>query len=482
MSFLTNLVMFSWIPAIILIFSYLGPQQAVVSCFIGAWLFLPEASFPIQGLPDYTKISATCYGILFAIVIYHGKPFRLFRASFRWGWLDLLLIVPASVIYYAKHFKSFRLGWLDLPMIIWCLCPFASSMANGLGWYDGLSASLAQTVFWGGPYLLGRIYLNSLAGLKRLAIGIFIGGLIYVPLCLFEVQMSPQLHNIIYGYHPHSFAQTMRYGGFRPTVFMQHGLMVGMWMMAATLVGIWLWKTRVLRQFWGIPMPYVVITLIITLFLVKSTGAYVYLLAGVVILFIARWFRTAVVLLLLMASILFYLYLGSSGNLNGDRVVSWAATIFNEERAHSLEFRIDNEEILSEKAREQPIFGWGGWGRARVYEENWAGELVDITATDSLWIITFGNHGYVGLISLTTAMLLPVIIFCCGRYPAKYWSHRQVAPAAVIAVVVVLYMLDCTLNAMLNPVFTLACGGISGLVQQDKKISTTSLKLSQLRE
>jgi hypothetical protein len=225
-------------------------------------------------------------------------------------------------------------------------------------------------------------------------------------------------------------------------------------------------------------MPYVVITLIITLVLVKSAGAYVYLLAGVVILFIARWFRTAVVLLLLMSSILFYLSLGSSGNLNGDRVVSLAATIFNEDRAQSLEFRIDNEEILSEKAREQPLFGWGGWGRARVYEENWEGELVDITITDSLWIIAFGNHGYVGLISLTTAMLLPVTVFCFGRYPAKYWSHPKVAPAAVIAVVVVLYMFDCTLNSMVNPVFILACGGISGLVQEDKKISTTWLKQS----
>jgi hypothetical protein len=460
--------MFGWIPFIIYIFRYFGPQQAVVSCFIGAWLFLPEASFPIQGLPDYTKISATCYGILLATLTSYGKPFRLFRSGFRWGWFDLVLIVPAALIYYAKHLRSFRLSWFDLPMLIWCLCPFASSIANGLGWYDGLSASLAQTIFWGGPYFLGRFYLNSLAGLKRLAIGIFWGGLIYVPLCLYEVRMSPQLHNLIYGYHPHSFAQTMRYGGFRPTVFMQHGLMVGMWIMAATLVGIWLWKTGVLRQLWGIPMPYLVITLIITLILVKSTGAYVYMLAGLVILFIARWFRTAVMLLLLTASILFYLYLGSSGNLNGDRVVSWAATIFNEDRAGSLEFRIDNEEILAEKARQQPIFGWGGWGRSRVYEENWAGELVDITTTDSLWIITFGEHGYVGLISLTTSMLLPVVGFCCLRYPAKYWSHRQVAPAAVLAVVVVLYMLDCTLNAMINPVFILACGGISGLVQQEK--------------
>ena len=57
-----------------------------------------------------------------------------------------------------------------------------------------------------------------------------LGGLIYVPLCLFEVRMSPQLHNMVYGFAQHSFGQTVRGGGWRPMVFMQHGLAVGLFM------------------------------------------------------------------------------------------------------------------------------------------------------------------------------------------------------------------------------------------------------------
>ena len=99
---------------------------------------------------------------------------------------------------------------------------------------------LNQTVTWGIPYFLGRIYFNDLQGLRELSVAIFIGGLIYVPFCLYEIRFSPQLHRLLYGYHQHDFSQTFRFGGYRPMVFMQHGLMVGMWMGMATLAGIWL--------------------------------------------------------------------------------------------------------------------------------------------------------------------------------------------------------------------------------------------------
>ncbi len=113
-------------------------------------------------------------------------------------------------------------------MVIWCLCAFASSISNGLGIYDGIAASLVRIVTYGVPYLIGRIYLNNLNGMRQLAIGIFLGGLIYVPFCLLEVAISPQIHRMVYGYHGiREFGQAIRYGGFRPNVFMQHGLSVG---------------------------------------------------------------------------------------------------------------------------------------------------------------------------------------------------------------------------------------------------------------
>lgn len=443
---LVYLVMFGWIPALLNLFSQFPARKAIVIGFIGAWLFLPKASFPLPGLPDYTKMSATCYGI-----------------------------VLATVIFDAARLTNFRPKWIDIPMMMWCICPFLSSMANGLGPYDGFSSSMDQTISWGAPYFLGRLYLSDLAGMRQLATGIFVSGLIYSPLCIFENFMSPQLHRIFYGFNAvEDLSQSIRYGGFRPVVFMEHGLMVGMWMMAGTLCGLWLWRTGVLKEVWGIPMSLLWPWQFFTFLMARSTGAYLYFMMGVGILLVAMIFRTALPKFMLMALIITYLSMAVTGNFSeekGDRIVDFIANTVGPDRAQSIEFRLDNEEILGEKARQQMVFGWGGWGRARVYDA-WG---KDISVTDSLWIIVFGNQGAVGLTFVFTAMLLPSFCFCVLRYPARTWKHPQVAGAAVMSLILPLFMLDCVLNAMTNPVFTLACGGIAGLVVTKPKRQSKTL-------
>lgn len=432
------LVLFLWIPAVIYLFWRFPPQRAMVVSFVVAWLFLPVVNFPLPGIPDLTKMSATCYGVLLA-----------------------------TCIYDAGRFSSFKPSWLDLPMLIWCLCPFASSITNDLGPYDGFSAALDQIVTWGVPYFLGRLYLSNLAGMKQLAIGIFAGGVSYVPLCLFEIRFSPQLHRIVYGYHAYAdFSQAIRYGGYRPTVFMDHGLAVGAWMMAATLSGIWLWKTAVIKQLWNMPIKPLLAVLMITFFLCKSTGAYFLLVLGIIFLFSGKWFRTALPVFLLIVSICSYLYVNAETETYfTDQIVSSLSGKVDAERVESLEFRFNNEEVLVDKARQRIVFGWGGWGRDLIFDE----QGKQLTVQDSLWIIAFGHYGRVGLSSLTASMLLPVASLFVLRYPARSWSKREVAPVAVVTMIVVLYMLDCVLNAMINPIFILASGGISGLAMKERE-------------
>ena len=442
MLFLVYLTMFGWIPIVFYFFSRFPARQAVIVGFIVAWLFLPQKEFPLPGLPDYTKVSATCYGIAIA-----------------------------TVIYDIGRFRSFKFSWVDLPMLIWCCCPLASSISNGLGLYDGLSTVLLQSMTWGAPYFLGRIYLNSLKGLAQLAMGIFLGGLVYVPLCLFEVRMSPQLHYMIYGFTPFAFGQSIRYGGYRPSVFMQHGLEVGMWMMAATLIGICFWRNGIVHQVYGVPMNWLVAALFITFILVKSTGAYFLLLLGLGILLFAWQFRSSLIVLLIIGSI--FLYLGQNTLTEtyiSDQIVSSVSGIVPPERIQSLEFRFNNEEMLTDKAREKIVFGWGGWGRNRVYRYNWAGKLVDISVTDSLWIIAFGQNGLVGLLSVFSAFFVPAIAFV-KRYPATHWFNPQVAPAAAIVTILILYMVDTIFNAMINPIFILACGGVAGTAVAQSAVS-----------
>jgi hypothetical protein len=92
---------------------------------------------------------------------------------------------------------------------------------------------MTQVTMWGLPYFLGRVYLSDLRSLKELAVGMFISGLVYVPFCLFEVRMSPQLEAIVYGGRMRS---GIRLGGWRPAVFMQSGLELVMWMSVCSLI------------------------------------------------------------------------------------------------------------------------------------------------------------------------------------------------------------------------------------------------------
>lgn len=425
--------MLLWLPCVIYLFNVFPARRAVVISFITAWLFLPEAQFVLGGLPNYTKMSATSFGILIA-----------------------------TIIFDVKRFNSFRLSLLDIPMILWCISPFVASLSNGLGAYDGASATLNQVVTWGIPYFLGRIYLNDFLGLRQLGVGMFVGGLIYVPLCLFEIRMSPQLHRILYGGHAHmDFSQTIRYDGFRPAVFLVHGLAVGAWMMAASLIGLWLWRTKSLNSVRNVPMYVLVPILLVTFVLAKSTGAYFLLVMGVGLLYVGVYFRTAIPVYALAVGIGVYLFINTSTeNYFTDQLIDFASRIFPEDRIASLEFRFNNEEILTDKARERFWLGWGGWGRALIFDESGR----QLTIPDSLWIIAFGNNGVFGLASLFSALLLPPVALFLTKCRPQMWQRKEVAPAAAVAIALMMYVTDCLLNAMINPIYVLACGGIAGVV------------------
>lgn len=452
---LVPLALFGFLPLVFYFFNRFPPQRAVVVSFVAGFLFLPQPGFVAkyaiaQGIPPYEKISALSYCVLLA-----------------------------AILFDSGRFSSFKLGWLDLPMLIWCLCPIASQISNGL---SPISPTTGQIIAWGLPYFLGRIYFNDLAGLRQLAVGIFAGGMLYAPLCLLEMRIAPTLHLRVYGYHARAdFSQTIRYGGYRPTVFLEHGLWVGVWMMAATLLGIVLWRAGVIKQLWGMSMNWLVPVLLITFVLVKSTGAYIYLVLGIGIFLLAKWFRTTLPMLLLVIALSSYLYMGATGSLYTVPQIQALMTKANDDpsdRSQSLAFRIVNEAILSEKARVRMIFGWGDSGGNRVYDETGK----DISVTDSLWIIAFGYNGIVGLGSFTASLFVPSLGFCFLRYPASTWSNRKVAPAAGLAIILIMYMLDSVLNAMTCPVFMLASGGISGLVMKEPETNKATSDRSSVSQ
>lgn len=423
------LATFGFIPFVLFLFASMEGRKAAAAAFILGWLFLPVANIPVPAISTFGKIHAICVAILLGAFLFEGD-----------------------------RLSNYNFSWIDLPMLGFCLAPLFASLANGLGLYDGIAAMRDQTISWGLPYFVGRIYLTNLEELKDIALWIFLGGLLYIPFCLFEIRMSPQLHMRVYGFFQHEdFSQTIRMGGYRPMVFMNHGLMVGMWMAMASLIGVWLYVTGVLPEAFGPQSRNLLLALLFVTVAVKSFGALLLFLLGVAVLFLTKWTRRSIFVLLLCLLPIFYLTTRVSGIWTGENLVEQFARI-DEDRAESLRFRLDNEDILIDKALQAPIFGWGGWGRARVYDE----EGKDISVSDGQWIIVLGNLGIYGLTTMTAAILLPVFLLL-KKIPASRWHEPASAPAAVLAIALAMYMIDALPNAMPNPTFMFLAGGLASL-------------------
>jgi hypothetical protein len=448
---LVSIAFLGWIPVVFFLFLLLPSRRAVSTSLLVGWLFLPVATYDLPGFFDYNKITATCLSVFLA----------------------------AAFLDKEKRLWNFRPTRFDLPMLVWCLCPLVTSLSNDLGVYDGLSTAMQQTMLWGLPYVMGRAYFGDFKGLRELAIVLFIGGLIYIPLCLYEIRMSPQLHSIIYGFHQHNFSQTMRFGGWRPTVFLQHGLAVGLFMCMTSLIGTWLWYRMPSRIFPGRSIGWLVILLLITSVLVKSWGALILLALGLLVLFLSTMLRTRVFVVLLLLSFPLYIAARTVGGWSGDQLLALAQLSGSEERVESLLTRLRSEYYLMERAKLRPLFGWGGWERSLVGDKDnivktKEGLLVQVIP-DSFWIVIFGMYGLVGLASITITLLMPLLLLI-RRFPASSWAMPEIAPVAVLAITLCLYMLDNLMNDMVNPLFTLTAGGVTGTLRGSWKETACRIK------
>ncbi len=426
------IVQYSWIPIVLFLFNRYSPQRAIIISFVAGWMFLPYLEISIPFFPNFDRVNSISYAVLVGIFLFDSGRFSRLQPK-----------------------------WIDIPIIVWCVCHLPTSVLNGLGAYDGVVSSLSNTMSWGMPYLIGRLYFDSFAGLRRLAIGVLIGTIFYAPLCLIEARLMLNFHLFVYGFQipTQSFMFSLRLGGYRPSVFMFSGLMLSVWMMAGALFAVVLWRFQILKKLWNFPMAFYAFYLVAVFVLIRSTGAYILFAAAIAIVFMARWLRMAPIFWAVLTATVLYMYLGASGNFPREPLVNWMSGVFEPDRVQSMDFRFENEEILSEKARQRPVWGWGGFGRNRVFNDY--GE--DTSVTDSLWIINFGVNGYVGLIASFGTLILPIASFAI-RFPARLWGNPVVAPAATIAVFLLMYVYDCTANAMVNPVYTLMAGGIAGVV------------------
>ncbi len=434
MLWFANFALWLWLPLVLVLFLLVPARRAVVGALIGSWLFLPQLEIPIQFIPNYTKVSATSYALL----------------------LGALLLDPRRSLF------KFRPVWPDIPMGLFLFSGFISSFTNNLGAYDAFAMLLQRSVQYGIPYLLGRCYFQNADDAKEFCKGILLGGLLYVPLCMYEFRMSPQLHRIFYGFSPFTdFSMAQRWGGFRPTVFMQHGLMVGVWMATAAATSFWLWRTKVLTRFMFLPMWLVTGILMVVTVFVKATGAIVLLAAVLGIMWFLLHFRSKSPFVAVIVVIPVYLYVRTTGIWDGIDFSHWLGTKIDEERALSLWYRLTMENATVFHLENRELFGWGGWGRAfdfKVYD----GGLDTTIVPDSFWIVTFGSNGYYGLITIFLFYLLGPALLLWKMGPAD-WVNSKYAPVTGMALVSLVYSLDCLVNAMINPIFIVMLGSVTGM-------------------
>jgi O-antigen ligase len=136
------------------------------------------------------------------------------------------------------------------------------------------------------------------------------------------------------------------------------------------------------------------------------------------------------------------------------------ASLVSEERAQSLQFRFDNEDILLDRALERPVFGWGTWGRNRVYDDM-SGQ--DTSVTDGLWILEFGGSGWLGFLAIFGLLFLPILYVCRalrGRARLASW------PTVGLVLFVGVNMLELLPNSTLPPWTWLIAGSLVGWSQR----------------
>lgn len=405
-------------------------HRAVLFSYIGAILFLPCYTYNLPGgIPPYSKGTAAGLGVLLGMMLYDNEKLT-----------------------------QFRIHLYDVPMLVWFLCPIPTALTNGLGMYDGMTALWSQFFQWGLPYFAGRLYFTDQEKMIDLAKGFIIGGLVYVPLCLFEIKMSPQLYKMVYGYSHTSFNMMIRFGGFRPVVFMQHGLPVALWMATTATAAFWLWKSRKIEQFFHVPMGVHVALLIVTVILCKSTGAWILLLLGISSYFIFRYLGSITFLQVLLLAVPTYTIVRAFGFLDRYVIQDFFAHFVPQERLDSLSIRLLQEDLFSIHTKERLFFGWGGYGRNRPVDPYTGNDLIRMI--DSLWLVVFSSKGAVGLYSMLSAVLLgPMLAFNQKNFDQEGEKEEGVF-LAVLGLSVVLSMIDGLSNGMFNIFFMVISGAL----------------------
>jgi hypothetical protein len=413
--------------------------QATAWTILGAYLLLPVGTqIKFAAVPAFDKNSIPSLAALTCCAILAGRLPKIFR-GFGLAEVLIAILLVGPFITSMLNQDPIRIGITFLP---------------GVGPYDALSAAVAQFIFMI-PFFLGRQLLRGPEDSTEILRVLVIAGLAYSLPMLFEVRMSPQLHAWLYGYYPSDFIQEVRGDGFRPMVFLGHGLLAAFFAMTTTVAAAALWRTRT-RVIRSVTPGAVTAYLSFVLVMCKTASALLY---AALLVPLVRWARPR--LQLRVASILVLIALTypvlREAELIPTNSILQAANAVSAERAASLKTRFDNEDQLLDHAWQRLWFGWGRFGRSRVHN-GWDGG--DSSITDGEWIITMGTFGLIGFVAQFG--LLGLCVFRAAKALKLAQTKREGEHLAALALIVAIGMIDLLPNSSLSPWSWLLAGALLG--------------------
>ena len=434
----TILALFVWPMVALWLYTTRPIGQATVRTILWGYLLLPVgAIIKFEMIPLFDKNSIPSLVAFVACTMVTRRHIRLGNG---FGLVELLIltVMIGSLISSVLNSDPIVLG--------------PHQVLPGVGIYDGVSALISNFIILI-PFFLGRQLMRSAADIEDILRVLVVAGLVYSLPMLFEIRMSPQLHTWVYGYFPHWFIQQIRGGGFRPVVFLGHGLLVAFFAMTTVVAAAALWRTQ--ARIARLPLAGVTVYLGIVLVLCKTLGALVY---GAVLVPLVRWatprmqlrVATALVVIALAYPIM------RTADLVPTTLMIETAKLVSTDRAASLESRFSNELELLERASQRFWFGWGRFGRSFIYNESGT----ETSLTDGYWVITMGQFGFIGFLANFGVLALSVFRVAPAVRFAE--STRDRIYLAALALIVAIYIVDLIPNAGINPWAWLLAGALLG--------------------
>lgn len=446
---LAYIALFSW-P--IFVYYILKRNPNNIGIFISittAFLLLP-ANFAVDPplLPPLDKSSISSISLIFCLFFLNIK-FKLFHSgSIVYIFIFYLIAIITSVL---SNSDAVVIGGKFLP---------------GLTLYDALS-EVIRTVIWVVPFLLGRYFFSDIKDNEKIFKILVIFALFYSIPMLYEIKMSPQFHNKVYGYDASDFIQSMRGDGFRASVFVGHGLPLAFFISIATLAAMALHKnkTKILKY----SALTATLFLILILILSKTWSALFYVMLGAVFIYLLSPSKQVKFAFILASMILLYPVSKIVG-VFPDREIIQTVSEYNVERADSMKTRYINEEQLLTHALERPLFGWSGFGRNRLYDSFGS----DITITDGMWILQMSVNGAFGFLLYYIFLLTPMYY---ATKNIKYIDNpKERVYFSLLSLMLAICIIDSVPNTGMGIINWLLAGALMGQSEYLKKQSIQKIK------